>query len=254
MERNNKVYEHLPLAIYCLSIYFFVLGAINTLGRWLLFPINIFDFMGVVDIAKSAAPSIAVVLVFLVLQSIIIYLMNAQDLKEAAGNYVSIENFFKKASAVVVWGALLVIIISFTGLFFVIKKSPKILYEYGDMSSIVIAIPISLISIMAYIIIINESLKRVSAWYYYSMIFCTLALAPFFSFWTGFVGSVGIIRGAAFDYIATGIENGADDIMSRDRYLGYYGGTYFVWNPSNEVIKTLPGGQALQFKKYSKNQ
>lgn len=253
MDRNNKIYERLPLVIYCLSIYLFVLGAIHTLGRWALFPINIFDFMGVVDIAKSAAPSLALVLVFLVIQSILIYLINDKDLKEAAGSNAKLERFFNKVSAVIVWAIPLVVIISIMGLFFVIKKSPEILFEYGSMITIVIVIPISLISIMAYIIIINESLKRARVWYYYSMIYFTLALAPFFSFLTGFVGSVGIIRGTAFDYIATGIENGADDIMSRDRYLGYYAGMYFVWNPNGGIVKTLPSGQGLQFKKYIKN-
>lgn len=254
MEQNkNRAYEQFPLAIYCLTIYFFVLGATYTLGRWVLFPINIFDFMGVVDIAKSAAPSVVLVLIFLVVQSMLMYFTNKHSLKLIFESAVDIERFLKNATVIAKWVIVVVVFISFSGLVIMISKGPKLLSEYGNVSMMAIAVPILLILVMAHIIMINESVKRSVAWYYYSMALFTLTLAPFFSFSTGLIGTMKIINGKSFNYIATGVENSADDLMERDRYLGYYGERYFVWNPKDGVIKTLPSSQSLKIKRYSGN-
>lgn len=255
MEQNkDKEYEKFPLIIYSLTIYFFVLGATHTLGRWALFPINIFDFMGVVDIAKSAAPNVALVLIFLVIQSIFLHLTNKNELNLIVEQSSYIEGLLKKVSAILIWAIMVVAFISFTGLIYIVSKGPKLLSEYGNISMFVIATPMLLILIMAYVIIVNESVKRTSVWKYYAMALCTLALAPFFSFMIGFVGAIKIIDGKRFNYIVSGVENGEDDIVSRDRYLGYYGDKYFVWSPKDELVKILPNSQDLKIKQYNKNQ
>lgn len=136
MEQNkDKEYEKFPLIIYSLTIYFFVLGATHTLGRWALFPINIFDFMGVVDIAKSAAPNVALVLIFLVIQSIFLHLTNKNDLNLIVEQSSYIEGLLKKVSAILIWAIMVVAFISFTGLIYMVSKGPKLLSEYGNIST-----------------------------------------------------------------------------------------------------------------------
>lgn len=253
MEQDkNKGSEHLPLIMYSLTIYFFVLGASHTLGKWALFPINILDFMGVADMAKSAASYAVLVFIFLVIQSITIYLTNKKSFNFMFENSLHVEGFLNKTTAILVPAILTVVLISFLGLILLLLKGSKLLFEYGSISIVIMLAPVTLILIMAYIIIINESIKRSSTWLYYSMALCTLTLAPLINFMVGLVGAVAIINGESFSYIATGVENGSDDIMSRDRYLGYYGDRYFVWNPKDEVIKTLPSSQSLKIKQYRK--
>ncbi|WP_439845384.1 hypothetical protein [Aeromonas veronii] len=252
MEQNkNRIYEQFPLAIYCLTIYFFVLGAAYTLGRWALFPINIFDFMGVVDIAKSAAPSVVFLLTFLVVQSMLMYLTNQHGLKLAFESTVDIEGFLNKATVIAKWVIIVVILICFFGFGIVMSKGPKFISEYGNVILICMFIPIIIIIIIAYIIMINESVKSSGASHYYYMALFTLALAPFLSFSIGLVGTMKIIGGKSFNYIAIGVESGADDLMGRDRYLGYYGDKYFVWDPKDGVIKTFPSSQNLKIKRYN---
>ena len=55
-----KLADRLPLVISFLSAYILLSGTSYTLGFWALFPISVFDYIGVVDIAKSSIPGLMI--------------------------------------------------------------------------------------------------------------------------------------------------------------------------------------------------
>ncbi|WP_310598312.1 hypothetical protein [Aeromonas aquatica] len=244
---GRSMLERFPQYIYALTMLFFIEGAANTFGYWILFPINIFDYMGLVDIAKSSASSVMISL-FVIFAHMTLTLFTHQFTSELVPvQHHSIIKYLVKNKA---WLVSFFILMLFY-FFILMQRWPWLVLEY-EATIYIIFFMAFITAVLTYIFMIeNGFADRLNTRRY--MVGCMIILLVTsipMAFGFGFSKATNIINGIKFNYVASDFNMAEEDIMKSDRYLGYYSGKYITWSPSQKMVQVVAGNGSLNIKEY----
>ncbi|MDH1846909.1 hypothetical protein SJS84_12605 [Aeromonas caviae] len=245
---GHKIAENIPLIISFLSGYILVVGASYTLGYWALFPINIFDYIGLVDIAKSSIPALMVSMLIISSQ----FISNLFTNKFSDTNDVVEKNSTTKF---LVKCRLLVAVLfttSITALSVLISSKPEVAIEYHVLVNALIWGVSILSPVLLYIFLVYKGyVERLNfSKYFYGLTILSLVFITTASFAVGFDKAIGIINGSKYSYVSSTLHPAEENLDKKDRYLGFYGGKYFLWEPNKKLVKIVSGEKELNIKAF----
>lgn len=245
------VTDKFPLIIYFLSVYILITGAAYTLGYWALFPINIFDYIGVVDIAKSSIPGLMVSVLIVSSQFIARVFTNKFSSKEQPVEESKITSLLLKYKRIL----LAIYILLPTCLYALMELWPSYAIKYHGIVNSLMWFFSFLSIVVIYVFFVSNGYVRSLSFSKYmlgltilSLVFVTLA-----SFAVGFGRAVNIISGYKFSYISTTLSDFEIDVENKDRYLGFYGGKYLLWEPNKKLVKIISGDKDINVKAFDSN-
>lgn len=247
---DSMLFERFPLFIYSVTIYLLVAGAAYVFGFWALFPINIFDFMGVIDIAKSSLPNIMFSFGIVSTQLIAHLFINGYTSEIVQVKHGKITEFLVRHVKVVYF----LFMLSFCGPFVFISERPDVVIKHHGAMVFILWSTVLLAALLTYSYMVFKGfVEHLNAKrYLINLVVITLVVLTFSSFAIGFTKAINIISGVRFSYISQATEQNEEQILKQNRYLGFYGGKYFLWNPlSGEVITTDSSG-TLSIKEFRK--
>lgn len=252
----SKIYEvknieHFPLLIYSVTIYLFIAGAAYVFGYWALFPINIFDYMGVVDIAKSSVPSIMFSFGIASSQVITHLLVNRFSDEVLPVQHSKLTVYLTKHIKII----YLFFMLSFCGPFVFINERPELVIKYDSYIILVLWGTVLFSAVLTYLyMVVKGFVDELNARKYaIGLTIITLVTLAFACFTIGFTKSVNIINGKKFNYVDYSSEKMGGvklSVMEKDRYLGFYGGKNFMWEPLSCSIKIVSGDEDIEIKEY----
>jgi len=243
-----KLAERLPLLISFLSIYILVAGTSYTLGYWALFPINIFDFIGVVDIAKSSIPGLMISV--LIVSSQFVFRIFFHDFSNELApveesKYTTLLIKFKKT-------ILILFTLLPTCLYAFMDPWPTYVIKYHSMVTFAIWLVAFLGALTVYIYFVSKGYVKElnSKKYILGVTIVSLVFVTFSSFAVGFGRAANLINGIRYSYIIPEGNTSQIKVNESERYLGFYGGKYFLWEPSRKFVKVVSGETELGIKTF----
>ncbi|BBT62659.1 hypothetical protein WP8S18E02_24560 [Aeromonas hydrophila] len=246
-----KNIEHFPLLIYSVTIYLFIAGTAYTFGAWALFPINIFDYMGVVDIAKSSVPSIMFSFGIASTQIITHLFVNRFSDEVVPVQHSKLTVFLTKHIKIIYVSFLLSFCVSFV----FINERPELVIKYDNYIIIILWATVLFSAVLTYLYMVVKGFadELNARKYAIGLTIITLVIIAFACFTIGFTKSVNIINGKKFNYVGYSSEKVSDvkfSVMEKDRYLGFYGGKNFMWDPLSRSVKIVSGDEDIKIKEY----
>lgn len=244
-----KNIEHFPLLIYSVTIYLFIAGAAYVFGYWALFPINIFDYMGVVDIAKSSVPSIMFSFGIASSQVIAHLFVNRFSDEVVPVQHSKLTVYLTKYIKII----YLFFMLSFCGPFVFINERPELVIKYDSYIILVLWVTVLFSAVLTYLYMVVKGFadELNARKYAIRLTIITLVTLAFACFTIGFTKSVNIINGKKFNYVDYSSEKMGSvklSVMEKDRYLGFYGGKNFMWDPLSRSIKIVSGDEDIEIK------
>lgn len=230
-----KYGDGFQIIIPFLSVYILVAGAAYTLGYWALFPINIFDYIGVVDIAKSSVPGlmVSVLMIFsMVVKNVFMNNFNNDSVEVAESKYAS---FLIKHKRIFVSLFTMMPI----SLYVPIAFYPRFVVEYANVFDWLLWVFTGLACVVSYIYLISKGYanKLNSRRFMLGATIITMIFVPLASFSIGFGQARQLILGVKYNYVLTSLNESTVNVSELDRYIGYYGGKYFFWEPRSGLVK-----------------
>lgn len=246
-----KNIEHFPLLIYSVTIYLFIAGAAYVFGSWALFPINIFDYMGVVDIAKSSVPSIMFSFGIASSQVITHLFVNRFSDEVVPVQHSKLTVYLTKHIKII----YLFFLLSFCGPFVFINERPELVIKYDSYIILVLWGTVVFSAVLTYLYMVVKGFadELNARKYAIGLTIITLVTLAFACFTIGFTKSINIINGKRFNYVDYSSEKMGSvelSIMEKDRHLGFYGGKNFMWDPLSRSIKIVSGDEDIKIKEY----
>lgn len=231
-----------------LSVYMLVAGAAYTLGFWALFPVNVFDFIGVVDIAKSSIPGLMVSV--LIIFSAYIYHTFSHGFQNKIvptedNKYASFLNEHKQIF-------ISILMLMPTSLYATLAYAPKFVLKYPSLFELALWSFVVLSCVVLYIYFVsNGYVENLNNRKYMSGVtIITMVFVPLASFSIGFGQAKNIILGMKYSYVLSTLNVAEGNVGEKDRYLGYYGGKYFTWDPNTELVKIFSDSNMLYVKSF----
>ncbi|WKS83349.1 hypothetical protein NHU86_12135 [Aeromonas caviae] len=243
-----KLADRIPLLISFLSIYILVAGTSYTLGYWALFPINIFDFIGVVDIAKSSIPGLMISV--LVVSSQLVFRIFFHDFS----NELAPVEESKFTTLLIKYKKIILILFTFipTCLYAFMDPWPSYVIKYHDIVTSAIWFFAFLSAITVYIYFVSNGYIRVmnTRKYIMGVTIISLVFVPFASFAVGFGKAANIIKGVRYSYVLPAVITDGIKSGELERYLGFYGGKYLLWEPNGRLVRVVSGEKELSIKTF----
>ncbi|MFM5810070.1 hypothetical protein ACET6J_05095 [Aeromonas veronii] len=248
MKSGFIVADKIPFIISFLSVYVLVSGAAYTLGFWALFPVNIFDFISIIDIAKSSISGLMISL--LIIFSVYVHHSFASardfqgDVVQTADNKYA--GFLIKHKKIFIS----VLMLMPTTLYALIAYGHNFVVEFVNVFEFALWAFVLLSCLVVYIYFeINGYVKKLnSRKYMIGVTIITMVFVPLASFSVGFGQAKNIILGTKYTYVQPTLNITSENIEKQDRYLGFYGGKYFTWDPNFSLVKIQSDNRNVYLK------
>ncbi|UNU87903.1 hypothetical protein [Aeromonas dhakensis] len=247
--KNNYILaDRIPFIISFLTVYMLIAGAAYTLGFWALFPVNIFDFIGVVDIAKSSVPGL-MVSVLVIFSVYVHHSFKSEFRKEitpTADNKYADFLINNKNIFVSVFMLMPITLYAF------MSYTPSFVIEYSSMFEYLLWAFVLLSCVVVYIYFVsNGYVRRLNNRKYMTGVtIITMIFVPLASFTIGFGQAKNLILGVKYNYVLSTLNAVEVNVSGSDRYLGYYGGKYFTWDPNVGLVKIYADKNMLYVKSF----
>ncbi|MDX7877691.1 hypothetical protein [Aeromonas veronii] len=239
-----KMADRLPLVISFLSVYILVSGTSYMLGFWALFPLSIFDYIGVVDIAKSSIPGLMISVLVVSSQYVFRVFMHGFS------NELSPVEESKTRMFIIKYKKIILTLLTFlpTCLYAFIDSWPSYVIKYHELVTLTIWFVALLGAFAVYIYFFSKGYteRLNSKKYIFGATVITLVFVTISSFAVGFGKSANILDGVRYSYVLSGDSASDINVSEQDRYIGYYGGKYFLWDPIDRLVKVSSSDTELR--------
>lgn len=227
---------------YGTSLYFLSVASLYLWGYWSAFEVNIFEYVSLSDVLKTAVFPIASVFVFVALGVVVGEALFPHGFMPPGGSKnTAVGKFLNRIGPAV--GALYV-----GGLAALLVFGPT---EKWRVLPLLIAIPVSLTLKEAGLL--REEVKSDSA---RSVLIFLLSTLPAYAYGHGILKANDLRTGKAFSFVDSpldGVSKGSDaPANKKPRYVGRAGQTYFLFDPVSKGLLIVPESQIklIQLKLY----